>query len=72
MESAGVELHSEDKPRYLGTILWREKERFTNIAGQGYVMSDMVTEQPSIMDLIGRAADEEETKNDEKDKSAFD
>lgn len=41
LESAGVELHSDDKPRYVGTILWREKDRFINLAGRGYVTSDM-------------------------------
>lgn len=41
LENAGVELRSDDKPRYVGTILWREKDRFINLTGRGYVMADM-------------------------------
>ncbi|RWF51803.1 MAG: hypothetical protein EOS50_27020 [Mesorhizobium sp.] len=70
LESAGIELHSEDKPRYVGTILWREKERFTNIAGQGYVMADMATPEDNVRDLIDRATDEEP--DDGKENGAFD
>ncbi|UCI10471.1 hypothetical protein [Mesorhizobium sp. B1-1-8] len=69
LESAGIELHSEDKPRYIGTILWREKERFTNIAGQGYVMADMATPEGNVRDLIDRATDEEPDVG--KEKGAF-
>ena len=69
LESAGIELHSEDKPRYVGTILWREKNRFTNIPGSGYVMADMATPEQNALDLIDKAIGEE-TEN-EKTKSAF-
>ncbi|MEI9431642.1 hypothetical protein [Mesorhizobium sp. Cs1299R1N3] len=69
LESAGVSLNSDDKPRYVGTILWREKARFTNIPGQGYVMADMATPEQHAMDLIERGSGKEP--EDEKEKSAF-
>lgn len=72
IEKAGYELHSEDKPRYVGTILWRQKERFTNIAGQGYVLADMATAEQNVGDLIDRAlANDEEPEHDENEKGAF-
>lgn len=36
IEAEGIGIHSEDKARYIGTILWREKDRFENIEGEGY------------------------------------
>src|ERR1700690_2388087 len=36
LQASGIAIPSEDKPRYLGTILWRHRERFVNIAGLGY------------------------------------
>lgn len=36
IEGMGVPIHSEDKPRYIGTILWRNEDRFENIEGKGY------------------------------------
>lgn len=36
LTAAGIELAGEDKPRYLGTILWRHRDRFENIEGEGY------------------------------------
>ncbi len=73
IESAGYELHSEDKPRYVGTILWRQKERFTNIAGQGYVLADMATDSQNIGDLIERAlADDKEPEHHEAEEDIFD
>ncbi|MBZ9760438.1 hypothetical protein LB553_06050 [Mesorhizobium sp. CA8] len=69
LESAGIELHSEDKPRYVGTILWREKTRFTNIPGAGYIMADMATPEQNALDLIDRSVGEET--HDEKGKGAF-
>ena len=31
-----VALPGEDKPRYIGTIMWRNKAKFINIEGRGY------------------------------------
>lgn len=36
LEEAGIEMPAADKPRYIGTILWRHKDRFENIPGRGY------------------------------------
>jgi hypothetical protein len=36
LESQGIEIPSDDKPRYLGTILWRFREKFRNLPGHGY------------------------------------
>lgn len=36
LEFRGVEIPSDDKPRYLGTILWRHSNRFRNLPGFGY------------------------------------
>lgn len=36
IEQEGIEIHSDDKPRYIGTILWRQSERFANVEGRGY------------------------------------
>lgn len=36
LERRDVDLPSDDKPRYLGTILWRNGERFRNLPGLGY------------------------------------
>ncbi|RVD17339.1 MAG: hypothetical protein EOS73_22465 [Mesorhizobium sp.] len=52
LESAGIHLNSEDKPRYVGTILWREKSRFTNIPGKGYIMADMATPYDATSDML--------------------
>lgn len=36
IEATGIGIPSEDKARYLGTILWRQKNRFINVEGEGY------------------------------------
>lgn len=36
VEKAGIVIHSGDKNKYIGTVLWRNRHRFTNIEGQGY------------------------------------
>ena len=36
LESRGVAIPSDDKGRYIGTILWRQAKRFRNIEGRGY------------------------------------
>ncbi len=41
IEAEGCQIESDDKPRYIGTILWRNADRFVNIEGQGYVMKGM-------------------------------
>lgn len=41
IEANGVEIYSEDKPRYIGTILWRNSDRFENIEGEGYWLAEL-------------------------------
>ena len=36
IEASGLPIHSKDKNRYLGTILWRHRSRFTNFPNLGY------------------------------------
>lgn len=36
IEARGVEIPSGDKPRYVGTILWRERSKFIHIVNHGY------------------------------------
>lgn len=61
MESAGHVLNSDDKPRYVGTILWRQKHRFTNITGQGYVMSDMASAEHAVVHLMDSGESEDDS-----------
>jgi hypothetical protein len=40
MEKRDVTLPSEDKPRYVGTILWRNSDRFRNLPEFGYWLKE--------------------------------
>lgn len=42
LEQRDVILPAKDKARYVGTILWREGERFINVPKEGYVAKDMI------------------------------
>jgi hypothetical protein len=41
LEARGIGIASADKPRYVGTILWRNQKTFTNIEGEGYWIRGM-------------------------------
>lgn len=41
LEIEGHKIRSADKPRYIGTILWRNNDRFVNIEGRGYWLKDV-------------------------------
>ena len=41
LEARDVEMPAQDKPRYIGTIMWRNKSKFVNIEGQGYWLRGM-------------------------------
>ncbi|MGO7792680.1 hypothetical protein ACC703_35140 [Rhizobium ruizarguesonis] len=41
IEEKALIINSEDKARYLGTILWRHKDQFTNIEGRGYWLDEL-------------------------------
>jgi hypothetical protein len=45
LEQRGIAIPSEDKARYLGTILWRNNKRFVNIAGKGYYLPSLMTKE---------------------------
>jgi len=36
LDARDMEIPAEDKPRYIGTIMWRNKSKFVNISGLGY------------------------------------
>lgn len=37
----GFEVPAKDPAKYLGTVLWRNSERFVNIEGEGYWLKDL-------------------------------
>ena len=43
VEDRGLRINSEDKARYLGTILWRHNDQFTNVDGRGYWLQELGT-----------------------------
>lgn len=36
LEARGIEIPSNDKARYVGTVLWRQSDRFVNLNKEGY------------------------------------
>lgn len=55
LEEMGINLQSSDKPRYIGTILWRHSDRFVNVEGRGYWLKGVPYSdglQTSILDGI--------------------
>lgn len=52
MERLNVVVHATDKPKYLGTLLWRNTDRFVSSDGDGYLTVKMA-HQRSIDSLIG-------------------
>lgn len=40
LEEKGLTIISNDKPRYIGTILWRLSDQFVNLEGHGYWIKD--------------------------------
>jgi hypothetical protein len=40
IEREGILIPSTDKPRFIGTILWRQKDRFVNLKDFGYWLKD--------------------------------
>jgi hypothetical protein len=62
LEAQGIEVPSSDKPRYLGTILWRHRDRFVNIAGKGYTLARLLSpegaaEERELSELLGEDGD---------------
>jgi hypothetical protein len=53
MEANGLDLPSADKARYIGTILWRNRDRFVNLAGRGYqLVSALEPEELANVQLL--------------------
>jgi len=40
IEESGLPIHSNDKGKYIGTVLWRNDDVFTNVEGHGYWIKD--------------------------------
>jgi hypothetical protein len=40
IEQQGIQIPSTDKPRFIGTILWRNTDRFVNLKDFGYWLKD--------------------------------
>jgi len=60
----GVNFPTDDVPRYLGTILWRNRDRFINVPGLGYAVPGIMTDDYSkrIITANARSAEiDEET-----------
>lgn len=36
VQAAGIAIHSTDKNKYIGTVMWRNRDKFRNVDGQGY------------------------------------
>jgi hypothetical protein len=36
IEESGLTIHSDDKGKYIGTVMWRNDDIFVNIEGHGY------------------------------------
>ena len=58
LKKRGVKLHGKDKEsqaRYVGTILWRNQDRFENIEGEGYWLKGVPRgAKPGENDLTGK------------------
>lgn len=46
IEESGLPIHSKDKNKYLGTVLWRNRDTFVNIEGHGYWIKGMNVDVP--------------------------
>lgn len=51
IEASGMPLHTGDKGKYIGTILWRQRDKFVNVEGQGYWIVGLPVES-APMELI--------------------
>ena len=60
IEAKGVKIWSDDKPRYIGTVLWRDKDRFVNIEGEGYWLKGLKQTHSEFDDLLGGESKKQE------------
>lgn len=42
ISARGMEIHSKDIGKYLGTLMWRNQDRFINIEGEGYWLKNRI------------------------------
>lgn len=43
IESRGAVIPSSDKARYIGTIMWRRKDKFVHLESSGYLLREMMS-----------------------------
>jgi hypothetical protein len=66
LEARGVRLPAKDKAKYVGTILWRQSERFEN-DGDGYWLKGQPRPKTDLLrDLRGSVAELEKEKRPTK------
>jgi hypothetical protein len=64
LEMRDLEIPAQDKPRYIGTLAWRNKSKFINIEGRGYwlrglaLISDAPIAPESFKELEEEYSDE--------------
>ncbi len=51
LSARDVEMPGQDKARYVGTIMWRNKAKFVNIEGRGYWLRGQPVPPPMIVPL---------------------
>jgi len=53
VERRGHMIPSRDKPRYLGTILWRREDKFVSVENRGYWLKWVALPPADDPDLLG-------------------
>lgn len=54
MEREGVSVFANDVPKYLGTLLWRNPDRFVQIEGSGYITKELELANKNSIALGGQ------------------
>jgi hypothetical protein len=54
IENRGTKLPAKNKAKYVGTILWRKRDVFENIEGEGYWLKAVPRHKPGENDLTGK------------------
>ena len=44
-----VHIPAQDKPRYIGTLIWRNKSKFVNIEGRGYWLRGQIAPNDELL-----------------------
>lgn len=77
LEKRDVVIPSLDKPRYVGTILWRNRDRFINIPGHGYQLAEAMSAHEidtarGVAEMLGEDEDVRESHPAENDGPRYD